>query len=139
MLKFFRRKKQTADLADPDACAELAGRLFDRGHNCTQAVLQATTGRDDQELLAMAKAFGGGIGDSGCLCGAVTGGVMALGLSGKEKQAARLMTSFKDEFRTTCCKGLSKDHRWLSREHLANCRKITTRTASIVARLLQHP
>ena len=84
----------------------------------------------------MADAFGSGIGESGCLCGAVTGGVMALGLMGKGDRNADLIAAFRNEFRTTCCRGLSKDYQWLSREHLANCRRITVATAGMVERLL---
>lgn len=111
--------------------------LFDGGYNCAQAVLQATTGRNDPELLAMAKAFGGGIGQSGCLCGAVTGGVMALGLLGKDNRNGELVAAFRQEFRTTCCRALSKDYQWLSREHKANCRHLTVTAAALVEKLLQ--
>jgi len=76
MLTLLRKKPRPLVAgADAQACAALAGELFDRGNNCTQAVLQAVSGRNDPEFLAMAEGFGGGIGDSGCLCGAVTGGV----------------------------------------------------------------
>jgi C_GCAxxG_C_C family probable redox protein len=118
-------------------CAEKAGLLFDGGYNCAQAVLQATTGRSDPEMLAMAKAFGGGIGESGCLCGAVTGGVMALGLLGAGERNGALVAAFRQEFRTTCCRGLSKDYRWMSRAHKANCRKLTVAAAAMVEQLLQ--
>jgi len=120
-----------------DESAEKAGVLFDGGYNCAQAVLQATTGRSDPELLAMAEAFGGGIGDSGCLCGAVTGGVMALGLEGRCDRSGALVAAFRKDFQTTCCRGLSKDYQWLSREHLANCRRLTTATAAMVEELLR--
>ena len=130
-----RRAHQVATTAQD--CASKAGVLFDGGYNCAQAVLQATTGRHDPELLAMAEAFGGGIGESGCLCGAVTGGVMALGLSGRAERGGQLVAAFRDEFRTTCCRGLSKDYHWLSDEHLANCRRITVATAGMVEKLLE--
>ena len=132
-LRLRRAQKTATSSAD---CAERAGLLFDGGYNCAQAVLQAATGRDDPELLAMAEPFGGGIGKSGCLCGAVTGGVMALGLLGKGKNNAELVAAFRREFGTTCCRGLSKNYCWLSREHKANCRKLTVTAAGIVARLL---
>jgi C_GCAxxG_C_C family probable redox protein len=111
--------------------------LFDGGYNCAQAVLQATTGRSDPELMTMAEAFGSGIGESGCLCGAVSGGVMALALAGHPEQSGKLVAAFRAEFRTTCCRGLSNDYRWLSREHLANCRRITAATAGMVEELLK--
>ena len=83
----------------------------------------------------MAEAFGGGIGESGCLCGAVSGGVMALGLLGEKKRNGELVAAFRKEFGTTCCRGLSKDHRWLSPEHKANCRQLTVGAASMVEKL----
>jgi C_GCAxxG_C_C family probable redox protein len=126
--------RRAAQLAN---CADQAGVLFDGGYNCAQAVLQATTGRSDAELLAMAEAFGGGIGRSGCLCGAVTGGVMALGLLGQGDRNGELVADFRREFGTTCCRGLSKDYPWLSREHKANCRRLTVRAAELVTRLTQ--
>jgi C_GCAxxG_C_C family probable redox protein len=114
-----------------------AGRLFDSGLNCTQAVLQAVIGMDDPQLMKMAEAFGGGIGDTRCLCGAIAGGVMALGLEGKGKNAAKLMEAFTVRNRVTCCKALSAPYSWLSKEHLANCRRITAETAAMVEQLLK--
>lgn len=132
-----RRRRATARAAQLGSCADRAGALFDGGYNCAQAVLQAATGRDDAELLAMAGAFGGGIGRSGCLCGAVTGGVMALGLLGEGERNGELVEAFRREFKTTCCRGLSRDYRWMSREHKANCRRLTMKAAELVAQLLQ--
>lgn len=137
MLGALRKKRAQNDAAQTTDCAGKAGLLYDGGYNCAQAVLQATTGRSDPELLAMAKAFGGGIGKSGCLCGAVTGGVMALGLSGKPELGGQLVAAFREEFRTTCCRALSKDYQWLSREHKANCRKLTVAAAGMTVALLQ--
>jgi len=138
MLSLLRRRKPlNRRQAEQLNCAERAGELFDRSFNCTQAVLQATTGRSDPELIAMAEGFGGGIGDSGCLCGALTGGVMALGLAGRSGESRQLIDEFREAFRTTCCRGLSKDYRWQSKEHLANCRRITCQTAAMVEVLLE--
>jgi C_GCAxxG_C_C family probable redox protein len=115
---------------------EDAGRLFAGGQNCAQAVFEATTGRNDPEILKMAEAFGGGIGGSKCLCGAVTGGVMALSLCGKGAKANELVLAFREKFGMTCCSALSRPYKWKSREHLANCRIITEETAQLVANLL---
>ena len=114
-----------------------AGEFIDVGQNCAQAVLQAVTGRSDEEFLAMTEGFGGGIGDTGCVCGAVVGGVMALGLAGQADRADRLMESFKKTFRTTCCKGLTNDYEWMSMEHYAHCRQLVQTTTKIVDKLLK--
>ena len=121
---------------DPKSVAAEAGRLFGRGHNCAQAVYRATTGRRDPDIHKLAKAFGGGIGDSKCLCGAVTGGVMALAINDRGARSGELVQAFRQEFKATCCAALSRSYEWKSREHLANCRRITERTAAIVAEML---
>lgn len=119
-----------------EAVGDRAGRFYDAGHNCAQSVLQATTGIDDPQMLDLCDAFGGGIGDTKCLCGAVSGGVVALSLSGKKKYASRLVEDFKARHRTTCCKGLTAAFEWRSDAHLANCRDLTAETAEAVTRLL---
>jgi C_GCAxxG_C_C family probable redox protein len=128
----FRKAAQGRETAQ-----EAAGRLFASGYNCAQAVLQATTGIDDPRMMEMAKAFGGGVGGSKCLCGAVSGGVMALGWNGKGTNAEKLVAAFKERHRVTCCVALTRSYKWKSREHLSNCRKITEDTAEIVERLLK--
>jgi C_GCAxxG_C_C family probable redox protein len=128
----FKKRKE-----EDQAAAQRAGELFAAGRNCAQAVLQANTGIDDPRMLEMAKAFGGGVGNSKCLCGAVSGGVMALGWSGKGGKAGELVSEFKKQHRVTCCVALTRSYQWKSREHLSNCRKITEETAEIVERLLK--
>ena len=134
LAKLFRLRPPPAT---DETVREKAGRLFESGYNCTQSVLMATTDTDDPALLEMADAFGGGISDTQCLCGAVTGGVMALGLKGKGKKAAALVETFKSRNKVTCCKILSRPYKWNSKEHLANCRRLTEETAAEVAKLLR--
>jgi len=135
MLARILKFRKTAE--EGKTARERAGQLFAAGFNCTQAVLQATAGIDEPRMMEMAKAFGGGVGGSKCLCGAVSGGVMALGWNGKGKKAEKLVSAFKERYRVTCCVALSKPYKWKSREHLSNCRKITEETAEIVERLLK--
>ena len=123
--------------SNPDeSVRDRAGRLFTSGLNCAQAVLQSTAGVDDPDLMAIAKAFGGGVGNSKCLCGAVSGGVMALGLKGKGGKSGELVKLFKEQHSVTCCSALSRPYQWKSREHLANCRKLTEDAAEMVDKLL---
>lgn len=116
--------------------AKIAGELFDEGLSCTRSVLQATGGSINQEVLAATAGFSCGIGKSGCLCGAITGGVMALGLNWRADRSADLIAAFKEAFETTCCRGLSKSYEWMSEEHQRNCRKLTVATAGMVEKLL---
>jgi len=56
---------------------------FKKGYNCAQSVLltmfEHWNGKDDL-IPKVATGFGGGIGRCGSLCGALTGGVMAIGI-----------------------------------------------------------
>lgn len=131
--KWFRRLRRIPRGVNP---AELAGVWFDRGENCTQSVLRGTIGMEDPAMLRMAKGFGGGIGDRKCLCGAVTGGVIALGLKGLEGLSGELVDAFRAEFRVTCCSGLTRQVEWGSEGHHANCRRITCWTAGKVAAMI---
>ncbi len=133
-LKLLKRKPESIP---GETAGELAGRLFASGFNCAEAVAVATTGSDDPALLALAKPFGGGIGGSKCLCGAISGGVLALGYRGRGQQAGALVKQFKAAHRVTCCSALSKAYSWKSPEHLGNCRRLTEETADIVAELLE--
>ncbi len=62
---------------------ELAKHLFERGHNCAQAVFLAfsdLTGLDEDTALKLSSSFGGGMGRLREVCGAVSGMFMAAGL-----------------------------------------------------------
>jgi len=62
---------------------EKAAKHFLQGYNCAQSVLltmfEHWKGKSEL-ILRIATAFGGGIGRCGSICGALTGGVMALGI-----------------------------------------------------------
>ena len=56
---------------------------FKGGMNCAQAVLAtfgSRLGLSEEKSRAVAFAFGGGMGRTGCTCGAVTGALMVVGL-----------------------------------------------------------
>ncbi len=62
---------------------EIAVEKFLSGYNCAQSILYAygpELGLDSETALKVATGLGGGMGGSGEVCGAVSGGVMALGL-----------------------------------------------------------
>jgi C_GCAxxG_C_C family probable redox protein len=104
-----------------------------------------------QEITKLASAFPIGIGKSGCLCGAVSGGAMALGMTyGRnhgepmnEKMfpiAARLHDHIKEMYKSTCCRVLVKGYEFTSPERKAHCVRITGEVASWVAeQLLMDP
>ena len=100
--------------------------LFGAGFNCAEAVLTVLSnrmrklGRDCTEIVpCVATGFGGGIGRSGGMCGALSGVVLALSLMGKHERAedfegkyrvydsvGRLIEDFEREFGSSCCRDL---------------------------------
>jgi C_GCAxxG_C_C family probable redox protein len=62
---------------------EVAADRFLSGYNCAQAILYAfgpDLGLDGETALKVATGLGAGMGRRGEVCGAVTGGILALGL-----------------------------------------------------------
>ena len=66
-----------------DVLCEKAVTRFLEGYNCAQSVLLTMFEHwngENKLIPKIATAFGGGIGRCGSVCGALTGGVMALGI-----------------------------------------------------------
>jgi C_GCAxxG_C_C family probable redox protein len=73
------------------ANSESAVAMFLEGYNCAQAVL-ACCGRDlglpRETAIRVAQAFGGGLGRTGNVCGAVAGALMVIGVKHSAKDGA---------------------------------------------------
>jgi len=104
---------------------EKVQQIFDSGFNCAESVLKAA-----QEIFQLSGAevvpkvatgLGGGIGRKGSVCGALTGGILALGLAlGRTEPkdtesrdrlygiARELYAKFEREFGTVLCFGLTQ-------------------------------
>jgi C_GCAxxG_C_C family probable redox protein len=66
-----------------NARTEVAVEKFVSGFNCAQSILYAfgpDLGLDPETALKVATGLGGGLGGRGEVCGAVSGGILALGL-----------------------------------------------------------
>jgi len=87
--------------------------------HCAEAVLAAVRNAFapgvSEDVVRMAAGFGGGSG-TGCICGAVSGATMALGmvLPGEKKRVSALTKElhrwFKGEYGATCCKLILQSH-----------------------------
>lgn len=108
---------------DWQAMAKEAGNLFAKeGYSCSEALVLAfdrCAGLNSQDIPRIATGFGAGIGRKGSLCGALTGGIMILGLrtgrmeaedvSAKEKTleaAGKYYDMFQSEFGSVFCKSV---------------------------------
>ncbi len=99
------------------------------------------------EMVRLASGFPVGIGLAGCVCGAVTGGVMALGIKyGRSAPAAEtpgmfaaskeLHDRFKSRRKCVCCRALIRKFEFGSSEHMEQCIAITGEVAADVIELL---
>jgi C_GCAxxG_C_C family probable redox protein len=78
--------------------------MFMNGYNCAQSILYAfreESGLSEKTALKISCGFGAGMGRKGEVCGAVTGGIMVLGLRhgrvDKDDQAAKETAYFKTQ------------------------------------------
>ena len=104
-----------------------------------------------EDITRLASAFPIGLGKSGCLCGAISGGAIALGMVYGRKHgeamndkmfpvSAELHDYIKNVYKSTCCRVLVKDFEFASPERKAHCVEITGKVASWVAeKLLEDP
>lgn len=118
---------------------------------CSEAVVQTLNellGKPyDEKIVKMASGFPIGMGKSGCLCGAVSGGQMALGMvygrvEGEAMQekmfekASSLHDYIKNEYKSTCCRVITKEwtgDNFKSPERKTHCITITGRVARWIA------
>ena len=96
----------------------LAPKYFlEEGFSCSESIARAAVdlGLADESFISIATSFSGGMG-SGCLCGAVAGSMMVLGLlHGKyQDNSARILAKefykrFIEIHKVTCCKVLTRE------------------------------
>ncbi|MGV8058756.1 MAG: C-GCAxxG-C-C family (seleno)protein [Smithellaceae bacterium] len=124
-----------------------AGNYFKEGYNCAEAIFLTFREYLAPEMVKLVTGFGGGVGQSGCMCGALTGSIVALnmikGRSSKDidREDAYTCTKefhdrFVDKFGASCCRALNT-HPFESKEHLINCLKITGNTGKLLMEYLQ--
>lgn len=128
---------------------------FERGEFfCSEAVVHTINRLLDKpyndDIVKMASGFPIGMGKSGCLCGAVSGGQMALGMvygrvHGEPMNdkmfpiAAELHDFIKEEYGSTCCRVMTRQwagDNFKSPERKKHCVEITGKVAEWVAEKL---
>ena len=136
------------------AIGQRAGNLFMTRQlwcsGATLVVLNQALGGDLTEELAirLAAGLGDGMGGSGCLCGAVSGGALALGLflgtgrlsPGGDQRVLRATHRLHDRFKTvfgsTCCRVLKKKSMPGCRNQNEECAGRTAKAAELTAELI---
>lgn len=131
-----------------------AEELFRGGFFCSEAVVSAIRSNFEldipEEVISMASGFPVGIGRSKCLCGAVSGGVMAIGLffgrtvqkDPKVEKTLELSKELHDWFKVAngksalCCRILTKEFDMGQGEHKEQCIRFTGLVAGKVAEMI---
>ncbi len=119
---------------------------------CSEAVLVSLNkglngGLTEKQAVSMAAPFCVAMGDSGCLCGALSGAVLAAGLFignsrpySYRKDMRQSGLALHNEFRTvngsTCCRVLSRKVKYDKKAHFYQCANITEQAAEMAARLI---
>lgn len=124
------------------------------GHRllCTEAVVVALNeglqgGLSEDQAVAMAAPFCAALGNSGCMCGALSGAVLASGLLlGNSRpyrhrrdlrdNARHLHNAFKATNGATCCRVLSRKVKHDKKAHFQRCADLTAEATEMAARLI---
>jgi C_GCAxxG_C_C family probable redox protein len=137
-----------------------AKELFRTGLNCAKCVLEAVLSEVETglplESMCLMTGFGEGMGHFGDTCGALVGGIAALGAvygrrqiplsprasdeemlgtSGLYKLFNRLPNEIQTRFGSTQCRVLTGpwQNHWLCREHIKFCRNLVLHMAGLAA------
>lgn len=130
--------------------SEHAARLFDsREMYCAQAILTALDeglrgglGRSNARRLAAG--FGEGLGKAGCVCGALSGAVLAaswflcdaIGPAGVRQVSRELHGCFREAHNSSCCRVLTKPVADDSCRHFEKCSGLTRHAAQLAAQAI---
>ncbi|MBT0663986.1 C-GCAxxG-C-C family protein [Geobacter pelophilus] len=135
-----KKKQQSLEAMELGELCRIEGEALYRSgkYHCAEAVLEVIrkhfTPEVPESLVHTVSGFGGGSG-SGCICGAVSGGTVALGLVlGDDKKRISHLTRelhswFKDKYDFTCCKIIRQNHKGV-------CPVLTGEVAGKIAEML---
>ncbi|MBR5315171.1 MAG: C_GCAxxG_C_C family protein [Firmicutes bacterium] len=159
MKKEIAKDKNTEELMA--LADELARGYFKQGLNCTECIVRVMMDIYEtnlpEEVICMATGFGGGIGHSKNMCGAVSGAVMALGMlngrrdpfAPKEEMAAKIKElqqqiyppfgemagDIEEKYGTLICKEMSKQYDdFDSKPRKKNCMEIIAYCAQLAVK-----
>jgi C_GCAxxG_C_C family probable redox protein len=137
----------------PALIGERARNLFlSRQLYCSEAVLAALNKElagslEEYQALALAAPFSEGVGKTGCMCGALGGALMALGLfiggtsptrhrAIVQRASDDLMKRLKTRFGSSCCRVLTKKSAFNSKPHFDHCSELTAQAAALAAEVI---
>lgn len=158
MSQNWKEKVKTVTLEEVEERSENLFRSC--GYNCAESMLQTASETLGIPVdLRYVTGFGGGLGETRCVCGAFNGGVVALNLllgedkqklgargGGRNEENAALLDlaiqefskRFKSQYKVNCCKVLTRTITWGTPEHLEHCVQLTGETAKMLLQVVQN-
>lgn len=139
--------------ADLDQIRARAEEYYRKGEfYCSEAVVKTVVEELEidapAEAVKMASGLPVGMGGMGCTCGALTGGILTIGLvygrtEGKDPSvdramalSAKLYQIFCQRHKVSCCKVLTKGMEKGSKEHMEQCIAFTGEMAYETAKII---
>jgi C_GCAxxG_C_C family probable redox protein len=133
-----KAKPSPAGMNLAEQCRLEAEVLYRSGsHHCAEAVMEVIRRHFAPDVpdsvVSTVSGFGGGSG-TGCICGAVSGGTVALGLVLHDKKVTTHLTRelhvwFKEKYGLTCCTTIRQTHKGV-------CPVLTGEVAGKIAEML---
>lgn len=139
-------------IINPSEVKRLSEQLYrENKFLCSEAIIFAINNQLGNplpvDIVKLASGFPRGIGGAGCTCGAINGGVMALGMllgrSEPEGKCPEVITAskelhdwFKGKHKSLCCRVLVKNLKFNSPERKEHCINITGDVAEKTAKLI---
>lgn len=139
-------------MTDAIRAADTARAAYSSARNCAESVLSAIQAEVDLPGVpeATGSGFTTGIGNTGCVCGALAGGVMMLGAYAEtedlapearrlraEALSAEFIERFKERWGATCCRVIKRGQEPASREWATHCAGITEHAAALALEMIE--
>lgn len=138
---------------DYNGVRKIAGDYYRNGdYFCSEAIVKTIKDEFDLQIsdhiIAAASGFPVGMGGSGCTCGAIAGGIIALGLffgrtEAKDEKVNHMMAlanelhnEFQNNHKSLCCRVLTRGMELGSPKHMEQCISFTGEVAEQVARMI---
>ena len=128
-----------------DQLTRRAEQLFKQGYNCCESLIKSCIEIFElnlpEDAYLMGRFFREGVGGSGCICGALAGGIMMLGYitgpnGGGAEIAESYRTGFVEKFGSSCCRVIRKKQSVSGRFRNRECRVMTGYAAGAVSEAL---
>lgn len=125
--------------------AARAEELFRQGLNCCESIIKAGIEVFQlplpEDTYRIGRFFRQGIAESGCICGALAGGIMMLGYLADDynkdiRLAEQFRTEFVSKFGTTCCRVIRQKQSFTGKLRNRECREITGFSAGLLYEIL---